>query len=830
MSTQNFSPYGGDANSNTWIDGTEWGLIGINDVGGGKNVWIHPDIEGATTHGMVLGGGGTSVISPYEEAIGCDLLNGSNDMIIGPMSYGGGSWTPCTASTDTTSFWWGPDTVPNTIALSNWNANYAGIYFGSNWMNGSQGATFLSRGSGSKYAPLDFNYTPYSQSNYGLFGHAPVKFGGVTSLGGITANGRSTVAVLANPSAPSIISGPLAAITSGYGCSVVGTPGQTVLLTGFNGLTGATATGTLTQANTISAARWLVTNGGSAGSAAATSATCSAGTVTSASGTATVTTVFGGTPGSTTYQYSAVCHDWNSGVSLQSPTGSTTTGNATLDTNNFNAIYYGCPDGYEYADLLEYSGGTWQSLALNVGPSNGNPPSYDKGTVLSAYTVPTRNTTGDVSITGYHSAAQYSIGANAVLPTWLTGNNGNSSGVKLPLAVAWGTPSAITSICHDANGNITDSVSCPAGFTAGGDLSGTPTSQVVGGINGVHLCTGFSPTSGQLLKYTTASSPNPCYTAVTIAGGGNVTGPGSSTTHDVATYADTTGATLEDTGIPTSGGKILPAGGGVGAMKGAPSYYRYFGDGSDGAYTCTSGTCTLYAGEKWYSSVNISSGAIVAVGYNSTPLIIRSTGTCTIAGTISYSPNTGSAAHSIGTSTAVGGGGGGGGGGTAAGAAGGAVNTQQSSGNSGAAGTAGGGAGGNGGTPAAVWIRNYLTVGPLGMGSGVGWWGGAQGGNGGSSGGTGGAGGGAVILACPTISFTGAVDVSGVNGGNSTGNNIGAGGGGGGGVVVMSTITYSSNSGTINVAGSSGGSCLAYTGCGAGGTGAAGNSFQWTIQ
>ncbi|MDR3426093.1 hypothetical protein [Silvimonas sp.] len=49
------------------------------------------------------------------------------------------------------------------------------------------------------------------------------------------------------------------------------------------------------------------------------------------------------------------------------------------------------------------------------------------------------------------------------------------------------------------------------GFTAGGDLSGSSTSQQVKGINGVPLCTGYTPTNGLVVEYVTTSSPNPCY-------------------------------------------------------------------------------------------------------------------------------------------------------------------------------------------------------------------------------------------------------------------------------------------------------------------------------
>jgi len=55
-------------------------------------------------------------------------------------------------------------------------------------------------------------------------------------------------------------------------------------------------------------------------------------------------------------------------------------------------------------------------------------------------------------------------------------------------------------------------------FTASGDLSGTSSSQKVVGINNVPLCAGFTPTNGQAIQYTTASSPDPCWTAATTSG------------------------------------------------------------------------------------------------------------------------------------------------------------------------------------------------------------------------------------------------------------------------------------------------------------------------
>jgi len=258
----------------------------------------------------------------------------------------------------------------------------------------------------------------------------------------------------------------------------------------------------------------------------------------------------------------------------------------------------------------------------------------------------------------------------------------------------------------------------------------------------------------------------------------------------------------------------------------ASPVWRFLGDGSEGAFSCTTGTCSL-AGEHWYSSVNVSAGAILAQtastnGY----LLLRSTGACTIAGAISVSPNTGGAAGASGAGT-FGGGGGGGGGGAAAGSAGSAMPYLSS----GAAGTAAGGSGGAGSTLVAAYFKTLLSNGATGMTAGsTAQLGGSAGGSGGSSGPAGGKGGTYVALVCQSIAFTGAVDASGVAGGNSTGNNIGAAGGGGGGTVVFAAPTYSSYTGTMNVSGGAGGSCLSYTGCGAGGAGASGNAAKLTIQ
>jgi hypothetical protein len=266
-----------------------------------------------------------------------------------------------------------------------------------------------------------------------------------------------------------------------------------------------------------------------------------------------------------------------------------------------------------------------------------------------------------------------------------------------------------------------------------------------------------------------------------------------------------------------------------GETSGVTPWLSYVGDGSEGAYTCTTGTCAL-SGEHWYSSFNVSSGAIVSqnVGTN-LPLIIRSTGACTIAGTISVSPNTGSAAGMT-ASPAYGGTGGGGGGGTLPGNAGYPSGIGAYPGGPG--GTASGGAGQNGYGPVSPpYLRTFLTHGPAGLINGsMATYGGTQGGTGGSSGPVAGRGGGFLALLCDSINFTGTIDASGQAGVASTGNNIGASGPGGGGLLVMAAHTWTTNTGTVNLAGGSPGTCGSYTGCGPSGTGGTGTSYSATIQ
>lgn len=82
------------------------------------------------------------------------------------------------------------------------------------------------------------------------------------------------------------------------------------------------------------------------------------------------------------------------------------------------------------------------------------------------------------------------------------------------VGVAATTTTAFSAISSGTNTSAAMAVGSGASLAPSG--TGTVSANQ---LNGVPFCTGFTPTTGQNLQYTTASTPNPCYTAA--AGGGS---------------------------------------------------------------------------------------------------------------------------------------------------------------------------------------------------------------------------------------------------------------------------------------------------------------------
>lgn len=265
----------------------------------------------------------------------------------------------------------------------------------------------------------------------------------------------------------------------------------------------------------------------------------------------------------------------------------------------------------------------------------------------------------------------------------------------------------------------------------------------------------------------------------------------------------------------------------------APHFFDYFGDGTESDPN-PMGTIAL-GGDHDYANFTVRAGATVNIveDFNNPPsstLIIRSLGTCTIAGTIN-GRGTANPVFSLG---GVGGGGGGNPSASGLGALG--VVSPSLDFNGGAGGMAGNpGGAGQDGTPLPDLTKKFIldempsvvdSSGGMPGGAGAGAANpfdchNAQPGNGGCSGA-------GLILACKEIDFqpTAIVDLRGQDGfAGAAGPGAGAGGGGGGGgfffTYAIAYIHSPANSGTVRVDGGAGGSGGDTT-AGAGGRGSAG--------
>lgn len=160
------------------------------------------------------------------------------------------------------------------------------------------------------------------------------------------------------------------------------------------------------------------------------------------------------------------------------------------------------------------------------------------------------------------------------------------------------------------------------GFTAGGDLSGTSTSQEVVGLYSVPFCTGFTPTNGQAIEYTTGSSPNPCYTAATPSGGApsgtgvpQVVSGAYGTTVDMGTTAGVPLVSNGSHGPQLANGLLVVGGSG-------PNWGVTWPEGAD---SCTTGTGTIVlCTNSTLHTLNLS-----ANGSTLSPICTAANGECT---------------------------------------------------------------------------------------------------------------------------------------------------------------------------------------------------------
>src|ERR1017187_2029653 len=135
-----------------------------------------------------------------------------------------------------------------------------------------------------------------------------------------------------------------------------------------------------------------------------------------------------------------------------------------------------------------------------------------------------------------------------ITPTPLTGTNQTMTvrvyGYKSPTQVAGGGGSGGGSI------QLTQDVLAGPGAS--------PQAATVVGLDTVPFCTGFTPTNGQFLKFTTGSAPNPCYTAAVPASGGTIASTTNALVGDGAGNATAAAGTGTNCLLVGGGNQVCP--------------------------------------------------------------------------------------------------------------------------------------------------------------------------------------------------------------------------------------------------------------------------------
>lgn len=256
-----------------------------------------------------------------------------------------------------------------------------------------------------------------------------------------------------------------------------------------------------------------------------------------------------GTPGSTVAIYKIAATTQDGRDTIPSDAGSTATGNATLNSSNYNALSWSAVTGAASYQVLKWNGTVWQKIAGGITTTTYN----DQGAAGSAYVLSTTNPggevtgqkltlIGDIANTGgrYTGTALSTPGTPTVTPTGGTG--ATSYSYVIVGVTADGRDSlestAGTTTTGLAFASLTQSAYNLIQWTALTNVAGVRVIRTVGGTSQGQITTTLLPPTATSFQDTGLAAA--AYSAATANPGGEITGTTVNGTADV----QVNGATL----------------------------------------------------------------------------------------------------------------------------------------------------------------------------------------------------------------------------------------------------------------------------------------------
>ena len=197
-----------------------------------------------------------------------------------------------------------------------------------------------------------------------------------------------------------------------------------------------------------------------------------------------------------------------------------------------------CVTASSGADTVSVSGAGGANSQIVIAEISGNftATADATGVATSGTTPPTLSLTKahDLFFTAWYASGLPSVVGPEIFVQQITGNfwalnlayvmesssgayasslNGSTYGTVIASVALLANPPSSPGVDGDWYLNTT------TGILWGPKTGGLWSKANITALDSVSLCTGFTPTNGQLLQYTTGGSPNPCWTAATAGGG-----------------------------------------------------------------------------------------------------------------------------------------------------------------------------------------------------------------------------------------------------------------------------------------------------------------------